>query len=542
MGLNVYPASAGFIRRQQTFTSSGTFTPPSSYGASKPLVVDFIAVGGGGSGGGNDGSGTSGGGGGGRVVKGTLSLVGSVPIVIGAGGSRQTGNTWGNPGGYTLIGVGTEGNLIENPFFFDGCQFSSSNWNFSTLLGSTNSWRQPQTNTYWTDPISDGANPLGVYRYPSYVQFYNGATVSKSRATSSNFYTVSASTTYYWGFYTNSNSSNNLMEMYVDWYTSGQSLISSTTVLSTTSTSQIKTSTSGTSPANAAYAKIRFEVTHNSTNLWVNLFGIYLSKNLNYCPYEDINDSVYWTGTKWTSTLNYLANGNILAADLPTNPASNRGIIAGGGGAGGWSTGSSQSPYYHRYNYNAPGAGVGGFAGNTYGNSTGQVYLGGSGGGAGGPALNNSEQWRESYTSGQVMHSYGAYGSYDFNMRFPSYSPWQNFSYYNHRMVGNEGSFPVQFNQNNDASTWACKIDVLGGPPSPEGFSAGGPGSGWHDYTAGGIRVYRYSHTKASRFGNGGSGYQALGQSYGRIDHHQHGSWWNWGDPGMVQFTWFEEA
>jgi hypothetical protein len=42
------PVSGGVIRKQTTFTSSGTFTLPAGYGAGQPLLVDIEICGGGG--------------------------------------------------------------------------------------------------------------------------------------------------------------------------------------------------------------------------------------------------------------------------------------------------------------------------------------------------------------------------------------------------------------------------------------------------------------------------------------------------------------
>jgi hypothetical protein len=53
MGVSIFPAasSAGLQPKYQKFTSSGTFTLPTGYGAGKPLLVDIEVIGGGGGGG-----------------------------------------------------------------------------------------------------------------------------------------------------------------------------------------------------------------------------------------------------------------------------------------------------------------------------------------------------------------------------------------------------------------------------------------------------------------------------------------------------------
>ena len=140
MASTVFPAAGGGVSLQQTlFTSSGTFTLPTGYGASKPLIVDLEIVGGGGGGG----SGVSqaansyGGGGGGSgitaVYKG-ISLTSNATITIGAGGTGgaavATGNNGvnGNSGGTTDVnsiyyapggGFGTRG-LITSANLWGG--------------------------------------------------------------------------------------------------------------------------------------------------------------------------------------------------------------------------------------------------------------------------------------------------------------------------------------------------------------------------------------------------------------------------------------
>jgi hypothetical protein len=94
MGIQVFPAAGGgVVLKTQTFTSSGTFTLPSGYGASNPLIVDLEICGGGGGGGSGGASSTfqSGGGGGGgsgvvALYKG-VSLTSNATITIGAGGA-----------------------------------------------------------------------------------------------------------------------------------------------------------------------------------------------------------------------------------------------------------------------------------------------------------------------------------------------------------------------------------------------------------------------------------------------------------------------
>lgn len=92
MGISTFPAVTGPIRKSQTFVSSGTFTLPSGYGASKPLLVDLEVCGGGGGGGGGaaNAAACGGGGGGGSgicTVFERVSLTANATITIGAGGT-----------------------------------------------------------------------------------------------------------------------------------------------------------------------------------------------------------------------------------------------------------------------------------------------------------------------------------------------------------------------------------------------------------------------------------------------------------------------
>lgn len=86
------------IRRQVTFTSSGTFTLPAGYDASQPLLVDIEICGGGGGGGGGGKHGTNQTGyGGGGGASGVAMLYKNVPltanatITLGAGGTGGAG-------------------------------------------------------------------------------------------------------------------------------------------------------------------------------------------------------------------------------------------------------------------------------------------------------------------------------------------------------------------------------------------------------------------------------------------------------------------
>lgn len=126
MGIEVFPAAAGglSVKKAQTFVSSGTFTLPSGYGASKPLVVDLIICGGGGGGGGGNSNTTAnpgygGGSGGSGCVAwfNNVSLTANATITIGAGGSGGAAGTTNS--GSSVGGTGGDGGVTNvNSLFY----------------------------------------------------------------------------------------------------------------------------------------------------------------------------------------------------------------------------------------------------------------------------------------------------------------------------------------------------------------------------------------------------------------------------------------
>lgn len=126
MGSNVYPAAAGglSVKKVQTFTSSGTFTLPSGYGASKPLIVDLIISGGGGGGGGgasniaaSNGFGGGGGGSGCVAFFNDIALTANATITIGAGGSGGAAGATNNS--TSAGGTGGDGGVTNvNSLFY----------------------------------------------------------------------------------------------------------------------------------------------------------------------------------------------------------------------------------------------------------------------------------------------------------------------------------------------------------------------------------------------------------------------------------------
>src|SRR5690348_13763530 len=78
------------VQRQQTFTSSGTFTPSARLLQLGGWVEAFIVGGGGGGGGASGNSGNAGGGGGGQIKRFIVQITGAVTVTVGAGGAAGT--------------------------------------------------------------------------------------------------------------------------------------------------------------------------------------------------------------------------------------------------------------------------------------------------------------------------------------------------------------------------------------------------------------------------------------------------------------------
>lgn len=536
MGISSLPASnTGFIKKRSLFRTSGTFTLPSGYGVAKPLTCSITMVGGGGAGGGTNGSTahSAGGGGGGRVVKGVFSLTDNIPVVIGAGGVWSN-STWGAKGGDTLLGVATEGNIIPNPFFWNGVSYTNTGYTFTTQTGSTGT---NAANTARTDRpfITDAQHPLGRHRVQSQgIRISNGASVTQYRMESTSFMAVTANSTYYAGAYMSNNSGSNTVTMYIDWYTAGNALISSTTAYTTTSTSFAKYKGSGVAPANATQAKIRFDFNLNATSINCDFYAIYLSKNYDYAPYEDSNLSAYWTGTAYTSTINILEAGGLGSNLLNTLPSgTTTGYVVGGGGGGGRSSDATNTTN-SRLIRGGLGAGWGGWASNVTDATSGYFYLGGDGGGAGGPAYRFFEMQYNTQTAGNVLRNFGnIVGSNQIVWRLPQFDNTQTPFDFNHH----DGSRPISPTATADGTN-IYNIDIVTGP-GVDGYGYGGPGSGWWLANTA-TYLNRYDVAKYSRFGNGGAG-SGASITTGFIDWYTYGGWDRDGDPGMVLFEWEEE-
>lgn len=528
MGLLTYPASSSAALKRQQFTSSGTFVLPSQFGPANPLYCTVTAVGGGGAGGG--GNHMPGGGGGGRVVRQTMGLTGNIPIIIGAGGAYTGGN--GGNGGDTFFGTpkAINTNLIENPFFTDGRNRSTTNWSGTTLTGSVtnsiNDWTSsPKQRTIL---ISDPQHPTGFFKSPyGWYMSNTSTTVSQYRWTTNNFMTVTPNTAYNMGIYTESDNGSITMYMYLDWYTSGDVLIS-TSELSYTTTSRAKYSGTYTSPANAVKAKIRLMPYFlAATIMTVGIWGMYLSEQINYCPWEDEGNLAYWPSTRFT--------GRISEYDATTGFATGYGPIIAGGGGGGQQSGDPGDNAIESYRWGGIGGGQGGMSRSTSDTTANCFYLGGDGAGAG------SLPFRESIRRQNSTTPYAT--SYPGTINDVNKFSRLNLSRAFGRPLSNlKSSEPIFMNSAADTSNYH-QIDIEGGMPL-YGYSAGGPGAGYHLPTAASTFVKRFNYRRELPYGNGGAAdYENSSQTtsnYGYINQFRYGNWKRDGDPGIVTIEWTE--
>jgi hypothetical protein len=162
MGVNTFPVASGssaVICKTSLFTSSGTFTLPSGYGAGQPLIVDIEIGGGGGGGGGgasaddNYAAGPGGGGGSGIVaVYRNVSLTANATITIGAAGTGGTGAQNANESGTAGTSGGTSN--VNSLYYAPGGGYGN-NGLVSAFSRSANAW--------WAgNIISNGYNiPVG---------------------------------------------------------------------------------------------------------------------------------------------------------------------------------------------------------------------------------------------------------------------------------------------------------------------------------------------------------------------------------------------
>lgn len=549
MGLLQFPASGSATSKRQIFTSSGTFTLPAGYSPSNPLWVRCTAVGGGG--GGGNGYGSAGGGGGAVVVR-DLAISGNLPIVIGAGGNWAAESDNGGRGGDTIIGNSNARpvNLLRNPFqtnLFGG--WDQTGWGSSFGTGSVSVFRSDYdstTNQYLRNrhfAISDTPNFGGYFK-----SSYGITVVSTSGDTSytfySDFFDTDAGVSHFYGVYTRLGQSSNTVTVTLEWYDAAGNQLNTANLASFnyTNTDDRKGSATATSPVGTTRGRLRINMRVASTNHFSQLFGAYVSQEID-CAWQYLqNSGGYWTGAYYTSYLTRLNSTGFVSNGMPLTYMS-QGIVAGGGGGGG-RAGDEGTGGWLQARFGGPGGHQGGY-GTSHGNDSNgsSIIFGGDGGGAGGQpyrevfrGINNTTPFAT--TDGQGFVGQNAGGIWrTFGYRMPVNSHFQRPS------SGNSGTSAFYLHSM-DSGNFA-RFRIEGSKPHASGFSAGGPGAGYANFvTNEATSRYFYnegiSHYRELPFGNGGAaskGQQNRNTSnYGDIDYYQHGDWPRNGDQGIVIF------
>jgi hypothetical protein len=529
MGISTIGGISGLQRRRQVFTTSGTFTLPSLYGPNNPLYADVTIVGGGG-GGGNSNH-MPGGGGAGRVWKDTIGIVGNLPVIVGAGGAFGGGRGGDSIVGYTPLP--REANLLPNPFFTDGFNFQVTGWSVTDPIGgmnyATNAWEDTVRQRHVTIP--DAQNPIGQYRSTHGFHFNNPSVAARRRIETTNFIDVTAGTTYYWGLYTQSNSTNCQWFMNVDWYNSSNVLVD-TTQFTYTTTGRNKYKTSAVAPLSSVgglgvtKCKIRIEANWVSANLLGSLWGAYFSESTDYAPYEHQDSLAYWTGAKWSSRMTLLVDTGFAPGYKP--------IIAGGGGGGGANDANEGNTSYYRWG--GIGGGQGGFSRSIGTATNDHFYLGGDGGGAGTAPI----RWMERVTNSTTPFNDRHIGLVQDVHQWPRFPGPRTREHY---LGGRQSSQPIAQNVAAADNVSSHKIFIEGGRGKLN-YGHGGPGAGYYLPATNSTFVQRFDYNRELPYGNGGAGDFENGDirttSYGYINHYRYGNWPRTGDPGIVIFEWIE--
>ncbi len=546
MGLVQYPASGGATSVRQIFTSSGNFILPAGFGPDRPLWAKITAVGGGGGGGQGF---TAAGGGGGCVVTREIGITGNLPITVGSGGNGggESGN--GARGGTTIVGnaPAVPTNLVRNPFMIGLYgQFETTGWSITTASGSPTYGRadyDTSLNQFYRQrffDIADASNWQG--RFKSHSGIYMHSTSGDSTLQfESEYFNLTAGTTYNYGVYTRTAQSENTITVILDWYDANNNLLNSASPeqFSYNNTNDNKYSDNGVAPAGCVKGKLRIRFRMANTNHQTMLFGTYVSSEVNFCPWESNGNTAFWTGAQFSSYISLLNTNGLVSGQ--------RGIIAGGGGGGMRSTDEGHGGWAH-YRFGGVGGHQGGFGSSwsTTGNNS-SFTMGGDGGGAGGApkrdifrGTNNTTPYTTSNTEGFI--GYNVNGSWrTMSWRVPTAN------YYGRWIAGNAGTSPLQI------TTWSsteyAKWQIEGGRPHSTGYSAGGPGCGYYKMESENPSRYHYngiiSHYRELPYGNGGAGSHTgnpnvNSSNNGYMDWAIYGDWNHAGDPGIVVFEYLQ--
>lgn len=398
MGSSTIPATGGTLQlgtlNEQIFTSSGTFTYPSS--SSFNGQIEVLCVGGGGAGGSAvDASGVNtqfyitGGGGGAQVTQRTISILngGNQTVVVGAGGQGTTTNDrfFAAAGGYSSFGAYTTANLYPDAGTSFGLASQSATVNAIPEINSATSISQ------LTPVTVDGVVS------PNLGTFMTRANLSASGANAiySQYFPVTASVSHRFGFsyafYTgNLNAQTVVCRVY--YYnaagaSTGSNVFTTYTIPTVSSATWTAATLTATPPAGSVSA--RFSWTSNNAisgnHYLCSLFSNLASTAVTTAVYG-YSSGYQWLGVPFQSQ-------TVVANDAD--------FVYAAGGGGGWSvclgtTITTISSYPGTQGYTS-----GGFAG--YGSTGGGTTL--QIGGCGGGALSSAFNMQSLLTAGLVTNS-----------------------------------------------------------------------------------------------------------------------------------------
>ena len=551
MGLLQLPLSGSATSKRQIFTSSGTFLLPAGYSAANPLWARVTAVGGGGGGGQGY---ASGGGGGGAVVVRDMAITGNLPIVIGAGGQSGAESTNGGRGGDTIIGNSNTRpvNLVRNPFqtnLYGGWDTTGWTTSSSGSVVAERSNYSATTNQFLRNRhfmIDDAANFDGVFKSSYGITIYS-STGDANYTFLSDFFDTDANILHYYGVYTRLGQSSNTVTVTLECYDTANNLLGSGSPITFNyvTTSDNKYSATGTTPAGTVKARLRINMRVASTNYFSQLFGCYVSQEVNCAWTYSQNSGGYWTGAYYNSYLTRLNTAGFSTSAMGISDLARHsvGIVAGGGGGGMRATDEGPGGWAMS-RFGGPGGHQGG-QGSSHGNdSDGSSFIfGGDGGGAGSAPYREVFRSMTSTTPFATTDSQGSIGQYAVGIcrtyanRMPVNSHFQRPS------GGTSGTSAIYLHAF-DSSNHA-KARIEGSRPHASGYASGGPGRGYANFatTESSSRYFYlegFGHYRELPYGNGGAAYNGIQNrntsNFGDIDYHTYGDWPRNGDQGIVTF------
>ena len=552
MGLLQYPASGSATGKRQVFLNSGTFILPSGYGPSNPLWARVTAVGGGG--GGGQGYASAGGGGGAVVVR-DLAITGNLNVIVGAGGSSGAESSNGGRGADTIVGnVPTRPtNLLQNPFQTNlyGA-WDTTGWTTSST-GSVSAFRSDYsstTNQYLRNRhfiCSDSSNWGGVFKSSYGITMYSSSG-SGTYTFYSGFNPTDAGVLHYYGVYTRSGQGGNPVTVTIEWYDDTNTQLGTLAQLSGytftyDNTSDNKYSASATSPTGTTKFRLKIVMTCGGTNYFTQLFGAFVSQEVNCAWMYSHGAGSYWTGSYYNSYLTRIGTTGLstTAMNVTDRTLHSLGIVAGGGG-GGARAGDEGTGGWYQARFGGPGGHQGGYGASFGEDSNGSSFIfGGDGGGAGG------QPYREVFGGNNGTTPYSNDSGF---VGINNSGNWRGFGYrmpvnshYQRPSGGCSGTSAIYLT--GSSSSQFRKFRIEGSKPHPLGYASGGPGRGYANFTEteGSVRYFYnggISHYRELPYGNGGAATNGMQNrnttNYGDIDYYVYGDWPANGDQGIVTF------